>query len=64
MLIRFLLIGLLWLAAGVGVHAQDAADTTAATVTGTPTLTLDQRIDAAVKPVSDAVSGAIFSRRS
>ena len=60
MLIRFVLIGLLWLAAGMGVHAQDAAATSAAAAAETPALTLDQRIDAAVKPVSDAVSGAIF----
>lgn len=56
MLIRFVLIGLLWLAAGFGAQAQDvaAAQPTEAAAT------VDERIDAAVRPVADAVSNAIF----
>ena len=54
MLTRFVLIGLLWLSIGFGVRAQDAAAVPATEPT------LAQQIDAAVRPVADAVSGAIF----
>jgi AGCS family alanine or glycine:cation symporter len=57
MRIRFFLIGLLWLAAGFGVQAQEAAAPPPAQVTAP---TVDERIDAAVRPVADAVSNVIF----
>ena len=54
MLCRFILIGLLWLSVGFGVHAQDVEAAPAAEPT------LAEQIDATVRPVADAVSGAIF----
>jgi AGCS family alanine or glycine:cation symporter len=54
MLIRFVLIALLWLGAGFGAQAQDVAAAPAAAPT------LAEKVDAAVRPVADAVSGFIF----
>ena len=54
MFIRFCIISLLWLATVSGVQAQDVAAAPAAEPT------IAQQIDAAVRPVADAVSGAIF----
>jgi len=55
MFIRFCIASLLWLAVASGVQAQD----TAAAPAAEPTVA--QQIDAAVRPVADAVSGAIFA---
>ena len=55
MRLHLVLFGLLWLAAVSGVQAQAGA---AATPAVEPSLA--QQIDAAVRPVADAVSGAIF----
>ena len=59
MSIRCLLIVLLWCA--TGVHAQDlpVADATP-TLQPVPAPSLDERIDARVRPVADAISGGIF----
>jgi AGCS family alanine or glycine:cation symporter len=54
MLTRFVLIGLLWWAVALGANAQPVAQEPAAEPT------LAQQIDAVVRPVADAVSGAIF----
>ncbi|GAB2500945.1 alanine/glycine:cation symporter family protein [Arenimonas alkanexedens] len=54
MFIRFCIISLLWLATVSGVQAQDVAAAPATEPT------LSQQVDAAVRPVADAVSGAIF----
>lgn len=54
MLKRFWMVALLWLALGTVAIAQDAVE---GTVAGP---TLAEQIDAAVRPVTDAVSGFIF----
>lgn len=55
MRLHLVLFGLFWLAAVSGVQAQEGAGATPAVEP-----TLAQQIDAAVRPVADAVSGAIF----
>lgn len=59
MLIRLFITVMLMLGAGLA-HAAAGTETEAVATTATPVLTLDQRIDARVRPVADAISGAIF----
>ena len=54
MLKRLLMVALLWLAVGSVAIAQEAVEGTVAEPT------VAERIDAAVRPVADAVSGGIF----
>ncbi|PRH81435.1 alanine/glycine:cation symporter family protein [Arenimonas caeni] len=55
MLMRLMMVALLWLAAGTVAIAQEASGGEAATPP-----TIAEQIDGAVRPVADAVSGAIF----
>ena len=56
MSIRVLAVALLWLATSMAASAQETAPSPAGSVAAT----LDERIDAAVKPVADGISGFIF----
>ena len=60
MLIRAVLFALLWLAAGVQAQPVPADPGMPEGVTQAQLATLDERIDAQVRPVADAISGVIF----